>query len=447
DIWFTSNNLGIGFINTREQIFQTLSHNPNEPNSLSHNVVKSVIEDRSENFWIGTWGGGLVKYTPETNKFKTYKPSPTDPDWLGSDIIQVIVQEKDGIMWIGTQGMGLYRFNPETEVFKNILRPDQSGNLIISNDIWSLFPGRDGNILWIGTYEGLDKYDVGTGKFKHYINDPEDDQSISFNEIRSLYEDNAGNLWIGTGGGGLDRLEIDKDVFHHHRDNSSDSTSLSNNSIYSIFEDKSGNLWIGTLGGGICKVEATEKYADKPAFQNYGKKEGLANDVVKGIMEDEKENLWISTTNGLSKFNPRTKTFVNYSESDGLQGNVFNMGACFKSSSGQLLFGGVNGLTIFHPSDILENTIAPRVFITDFKISNRSVAVGEKSRNRIVLDHSISMTQEIELPHHAKVISFDYSAVTFAAQEKIKYAYRLNGLDEIWSETNFKGRSITYSNL
>ena len=447
DIWFTSNNLGIGSINAREQIFRTLRHNPNEANSLSNNVVKSIIEDMSGNFWIGTWGGGLVKYTAEINKFKTYVPRPTDPDWLGSDIIQVIVQEKDGIMWIGTQGMGLYRFNPETEVFKNIRRSDQNDTSIISNDIWSLFPGRDGNILWIGTYEGLDKYDVGTGKFKHYINDPEDDQSISFNEIRSLYEDNAGNLWIGTGGGGLDRLEIDKDVFHHHRDNSSDSTSLSNNSIYSIFEDKSGNLWIGTLGGGICKVEATEKYADKPAFQNYGKKEGLANDVVKGIMEDEKENLWISTTNGLSKFNPRTKTFVNYSESDGLQGNVFNMGACFKSRSGQLLFGGVNGLTIFHPSDILEDTIAPRVFITDFKISNRSVAVGEKSRNRIVLDHSISMTQEIELPHHAKVISFDYSAVTFTAQEKIKYAYRLYGLDEIWSETNFKGRSITYSNL
>jgi ligand-binding sensor domain-containing protein len=65
DIWFTSNNLGIGVINTREQIFQTIRHNPNESNSLSNNVVKSIIEDRSGNFWIGTWGGGLVKYTPE----------------------------------------------------------------------------------------------------------------------------------------------------------------------------------------------------------------------------------------------------------------------------------------------------------------------------------------------------------------------------------------------
>ncbi len=447
DIWFTSNNLGIGLINTRVQIFQTLRHNHNESNSLSNNVVKSVIEDMHGNFWIGTWGGGLVKYTPEINKFKTYEPNPTDPGWLGSDIIQVIVQDNAGIIWIGTQGMGLYRFNPETEVFKNIRGPDKFGNSIISNDIWSLFPGRDGSSLWIGTYEGLDRYDVRTGIITNFPHNPENDQSISFNEIRSLYEDNAGNLWIGTGGGGLDRLEIENNIFHHHRYKSSDSTSLSNNSIYSIFEDSSGNLWVGTLGGGISKIEASEKYADQPAFQNYGKKEGLANDVVKGILEDERGDLWISTTNGLSKFNPRIKTFVNYSESDGLQSNVFNMGSCCKSKSGQLLFGGVNGLTIFHPYDIPENILPPRVFITDLKISNRSVSVGEKSGNRIILDRSITMTEEIELSHQAKVISFDYTAVTYAAQEKIKYAYRLTGLNEKWSETNFRGRSITYSNL
>jgi ligand-binding sensor domain-containing protein len=323
DIWFASNNLGIGLINTREPIFQTLRHNPNEPNSLSNNVVKSIIQDRSGNFWIGTWGGGLVKYSPETNKFKTYKTKPGDPDWLESDIIQVIVQDSEGIMWIGTQGMELYRFNPETEVFKNIRGPDQSGNSFISNDIWSIFPGRDGNSLWIGTYEGLDRYNVRTGMITNFLHDPENEQSISFNEIRSLYEDNAGNLWIGTGGGGLDRLEIDKNVYHHHKHNSSDSRSLSNNSIYSIFEDTSGNLWIGTLGGGISMIEAAEKYADQPVFQNYGKKEGLANDVGKGFLEDVNGNIWISTTNGLSKFNPRTKTFVNYSESDGLITGIY----------------------------------------------------------------------------------------------------------------------------
>ena len=447
DIWFTSNNVGIGFINTRKQIFQTLRHNPNDANSLSNNVVKSVIEDRSGNLWIGTWGGGLVKYTPETNKFKTFKPDLGNPDWLGSDIIQVIVEDYEGILWIGTQGMGLYRFNPETEVFKNFLRSGQNGNFIISNDIWSLFPSRDGNSLWIGTWEGLDKFDLLSGKVTHYVHDPENEQSISFNEIRSLYEDIAGNLWIGTGGGGLDRLEINTGVFYPHRYNSSDSTSLSNNSIYSIFEDRSGNLWVGTLGGGISKIDVEDKYTDHPVFHNYGKKEGLANDVVKGILEDEDGNLWISTTNGLSKFNTGNQTFVNYSESDGLQSNVFNLGACYKSSTGQLLFGSVGGLTIFHPNDIPENTIPPRVFITDFKISNRSLAVGEKAGNRLVLDRSIFMTQEIELGHQSKVISFEYSAITFTAQEKIKYAFRLRGLNETWSETNFRGRSITYSNL
>jgi len=447
NIWFTTNNKGIGFVNAQKQVFRTIRNNPNNPNSLSHNVVKSIIEDRTGNIWIGTWGGGLVKYIPETEKFKTYTPNLTDPNWLGSDVIQVIVEDREGILWIGTQGMGLYRFNPETEVFNNILRQKLAGSTINSNDVWSLFPSRDGHHLWIGTYGGLDKFNVQTRAVTHYVNDPENDQSISFNEVRSLFEDTLGNLWIGTGGGGLDRLDIDANVFHHYKHDPSDNTSLSNNSIYSLFEDRDCNLWVGTLGGGANLIKAEDKYNEHPVFHHYGKTEGLANDVVKGFLEDNNGYLWISTSNGLSKFNPRSNFFVNYSESDGLQRNVFNLGACLKTREGQLLFGSVDGLTVFSTDDIPRYTIPPQVLITDLKISNRSVSVGEKIGNRMVLDRSIILSDEIEIPHISNVISFEFSALTFSAQERIRYAYRLKGLNERWLETDFEGRSITYSNL
>ena len=447
NIWFSTNNGGISNIVPPTQIFRSMRHNPNNSNSLSHNVVKSICEDRSENLWIGTWGGGLCKYSPKTGKFKNYQPRPGDPDGLGSDIIQVVVEDSKGILWIGTQGMGLYRFNPETEVFTNVAKQIMSGNSLISNDIWSMFPSRNGKDLWIGTYEGLDRYEISSGRITHYPHLLENEHSISFNEIRSLYEDHAGYLWIGTGGGGLDRLNIDEGIFYNFRYNSSDSASLSNNSIYSINADSSGNLWIGTLGGGLNMIEAEDLYSDHPVFKHYGKNEGLANDVVKGTLEDDFGNIWISTSNGLSKLDPRTNTIYNYTESDGLQSNVFNLGAYYKTKSGQLIFGSVNGLCIFSPDDTHENTSAPEVIITDLKISNRSVDVGEKVGKRIILKRSILQTDRIDLSHDSRVISFDFAALAFSARERIKFDYRLQGVDELWSSTDFRRRSITYSNL
>lgn len=446
-IWYTTNNRGIGYVNRGGGKFHTLRHNPKNPNSLSNNVVKSVIEDRSGDLWIGTWGGGLVKYTPETEKYRTFTQNQEKTGWLGSDIIQAIVEDNSGLIWIGTQGLGLYSLNPETEVFNHILSQTQSRRSNLSLDIWSLFPGRNGEHIWIGTYEGLVKYDTRSRTFIRFIHDPEDDQSISFNEIRSLYEDAEENLWIGTGGGGLNRLDIHENKFYHYNYKSNDSTSVSNNSIYSIFEDRTGNLWIGTLGGGLNKIEAAQKYIDQPVFHHYSKADGLANDVVKGILEDKSGNLWISTTNGLSKLDTEAKIFVNYSESDGLQSNVFNLGACFKTKDGQMFFGGVNGLTSFDPNDIQENMKPPKVLITDFRISNQSIAVGEKVGNKIILERSILLTDEIDLSHLSRVISFEFSTLSFFSQEKIKFYYRLRGLSDNWTETDFRGRFITYSNL
>ena len=447
DIWFTTNNMGIGMVNTQEKKFHTFRHNPYNSNSLSHNVVKSIIEDQNENLWIGTWGGGMLFYSVVNQQFKTYAPDLGKKQWLGSDIIQVIAEDQAGVLWIGTQGMGLYRFYPDTEVFENISGSSLPGSSIISNDIWSIFPGHSGEFIWIGTYEGLDRYEISTGHVKHYLNDPEDNQSLSFNEIRALYEDHQGNLWIGTGGGGLDRLNIKEDKFYHFRFDPSDSTSLSNNSIYSIFEDRSGNIWVGTLGGGLNRIDREDKYSSNPPFYKYNKADGLANDVVKGILEDARGNLWISTSNGLSKLNTGTNLFVNYSESDGLQSNVFNLGACCKTNKGQLIFGGVNGLTIFSPEEIPEDTIAPQVLITDLKLSNKSVSAGEKVNGKTILDRSVMLTDRIDLSQRTKVISFEFAALSFTDQKKIKYAYRLEGLNEIWNETDYRGRSTTYSNL
>ena len=102
-------------------------------------------------------------------------------------------------------------------------------------------------------------------------------------------------------------------------------------------------------------------------------------------------NLWLGTRNGLSRFDPVTKTFTNYDYKDGLQGNIFaagerERGAHFKGKDGTLYFGGNNGFNFFDPAQIKANSYIAPIVITQFKLFDKLVK-GANELKEIVLDH------------------------------------------------------------
>ncbi|NIV98687.1 hypothetical protein GWN26_05880, partial [Candidatus Saccharibacteria bacterium] len=106
----------------------------------------------------------------------------------------------------------------------------------------------------------------------------------------------------------------------------------------------------------------------------------MPNDAIYGILEDNRGlsigqagNLWLSTNNGLSKFDPKADIFKNYSVEDGLQSNEFNGGSFYKSRSGEMFFGGIEGFNAFYPDEIKDNPFIPPVIITAFSKLNREV--------------------------------------------------------------------------
>lgn len=62
-------------------------------------------------------------------------------------------------------------------------------------------------------------------------------------------------------------------------------------------------------------------------------------------------NIWLSTYYGLAQFNTKTFTGTNFTSKDGLQSDEFAIGACYKNKAGEMMFAGVNGLNVLHPSD------------------------------------------------------------------------------------------------
>ena len=462
---------------------------PDNPDSLSHNAIRSLHKDTSGLLWIATVGGGVNKLDLQPKPFTQYCDTlersitlgnydvhgiDEDPEgvlWVGTagglirvdcqkeivshytqdaseiqglsnNLVRAIAPDQDGLLWLGTQS-GLNRYDPHLQKFTAYHNDPSNPVGLLSDAVWSLHLDPQG-MLWVGSALGLNQFDPKTELFTAaYRPDPKDMHSLSGNTVTIIYEDQEEVLWIGTLGDGLNRFDRDKARFTIFRHDPDDPKSLGDNSIYSILVDSAERMWIGT-GAGLDRFDHASG-----EFIHYGESQGLPSANIVGILEDDlaadqgRSNLWISTTSGLYKYNPETGTVHHYDASDGLQGDIFNRNSVFKNRTGKLLFGGSKGLSAFYPDQIQDNTFIPPVVITNFQLANQPVEIGVDS----VLEHSIAETEQLNLSYDDRVISFEFAALDYRAPAKNRYRYMLEGFDEGWSEVGADRRFVTYTNL
>ena len=176
----------------------------------------------------------------------------------------------------------------------------------------------------------------------------------------------------------------------------------------------------------------------------YGEREGLPASSVLGILEDRNGNLWVGTDGGLSRFNPRTKTFTNYYETDGLAGSAFEgFPASSRSRRGQMFFGSKSGLTSFWPEQIVEKPFIPPVVLTQFSLRNVPVSPASGS----VLAKSITYTPSLTLSHDQNLFSFEFAALSYVDPQRNQYRYMLEPLDRSWNRVDPHRRIATFTTL
>ncbi len=431
-LWIGTWGGGISAYDTKKKEFAHFKRETNNPNSLSHEFVWSLYEDEDGILWIGTHGGGLDRLDRRRNEFRHYRHDSRDPASLSSDIVRVITPDRSGILWIGTNGGGVDAFDPRTGRF-TAYRHDPNDPSSLSNDeIRCIFIDRDG-LLWIGTNGGgMNAFDPASRKFTVYRHDPNDPSSLSNDFVRTIYQDAAGTYWVGTQGGGLSTFDRRGRTFERRGGSSADSSAVNEQFIMSLYESKAGDLWIATWGGGLQKLDRV-----RGTVRRYTDRDGLASNAIYGMLEDGDGNLWISTNNGLSRFNPKTEFFKNYTAQDGLQSKEFDAGAYFKGRSGEMFFGGINGFNAFFPERIRDNAYIPPVVITSFTKLNREAKT----------DVPVSELKEVKLSYRDYVFSFEFAALDFTAPGKNLYAYRMEGLDRDWVYTNAAKRYANYTTL
>lgn len=429
---------------------------------LPVNSVHKIFEDKNEGIWIGCWSGGLSYYNKYDNVFHHYK-NDLSGNSISDNVISGFAEDAKGNIWVTTENNGINYFNRRTGNFNSITFNFEGNNvfnfksvLVDKNEtvwagtfrygLWYKKNGnkqfqrlnipeldgqhvysinKNGNFLWIAAYEnGLFKLDLQNNNIKHFFHNPIDSRTISNNGIRHVYTDSKENVWVSTHFG-LNLKKNGSDYFIRFFKEKNNPYSLNANEVFYCFEDSKGNIWVCTGGGGLSK-----SISEDFKFKTYTTNDGLAGNYVFGISEDINGNMWISTNQGLSFLNTKTDKFRNFRAIDGIQSNQFNPGAVFKTSSGEMLFGGPNGFTLFDPSKIKLNPIKPNANISGFKIQNSDANISD-----YVVNKRNSTNRKIVLDNKQNAFSFSFAADNYLLPEKNKFRYRLKNFNENWIDT------------
>lgn len=434
-LWVGTRFGGVNIYDQGKYSFTHVKHQSDK--SLSNNNVSSFAEDHNGNYWVGTDGGGVNYLDRRQEAFsQVLKHEEGNSNSLSSNKVLALEVDKSGNLWIGTWAGGVNVYNPDTKKIKHYTTDPKDPTSISGDYIFDIMEDRKGNLWFVTWNMGLSKYDKSTGTFTRFDFESNNPNSLISSFLVCTLEDYLGNIWIGSGQNGLSMLNPETGQFTHYISDNSPG-SLASNSIYSLYEDSKKRLWIGTNGGGLNLFNR-----ETETFENFRKSDGLPNNVIMGIVEDNSNNIWVSTNEGLSMFNPEEKSFKNYNLNDGLQSNQFNRWAHLRLSTGELLFGGINGYNIFMPENIKRNESIPPVYITDLKLFNQSIPIGKKS----VLKQDILFTDQIKLDYTQNSINIEYVALNYRKAHNNEYKYILEGFQDKWIDAG-KERKATYTNL
>lgn len=432
-IWITFNTFGIRRLSKNLKKFNTLKRMPENENSLSMNNVLDLFEATTGDIYIATDGGGLNKYNPVTGEYVHFLNDPNDPKSISSDSVLSIAQGKDEQLWVGTWSGGLNLLDTQTGQFSRIQHSNKSDNKhgLANNNIFRIETLHDGRLLLSVWTLGMQIYDPAANTFESYfVENNEPTSGIRNSAINDFAKASANKYWLG-GVSGLELFDVDTKQFTYHLSEQQVGT------IYDVLPTASDEVWLATSNGLVLYNPLTK------SVKKYRKADGLSDNFVVSLERDLYGHIWIGTRTGLSQFKPESQTFQNYDLGDGLAGMQYNRFSHLKTSTGEIYFGSVNGISIFNPSRLPKNTAKPNIVITSVELFQQPVNIGFNS----ILKQSIDVTKEIILDYDQRDISFEFTALNFVSPVNNRYRYRLEGLEPQFTEVDSSRRRARYTNL
>lgn len=450
---------GLFVISRYLQNHATIQNYTSENSEIGHDIVQSLIIDRSENLWIGTLQG-VSKTDLKKKKFSLYRRSnsPSSINLLGN-VIASLYKNDDGILWVGNWGQGLNlvnRRNGEVEHFSTM----QTGNHKLLNDFVHVIFKDSDKLIWLGTRDGIFIYEKPRNRFVPYFEYFKNAALPTFSQVRiyTIIQDRFSNYWIGTQNG-LYKVNQSKSVVEVFQKELDSDHQLSSNLVYDLLEDSDGLIWVATVSGldvynpGTKKIKHFRQTAnglrddfiislcqdrkkrmwigtatyinvyDKSdsSFTWLSQQQGLPNNRIFGIVNDKNGEMWVATGKGLCKYNEKQNTFHTFTLEDGLQSLEFNLRAAYACPDGELLMGGMNGFNSFFPDSISQNPYIPNLVFTSFYTQKGTV------KSSINLDES-----PVVLNPNVSSFTIEFAALEYTNPQKNSYRYQMEGISDDW---------------
>ena len=468
-LW-TATQSGLFLVDLSKGRTQMLRTNIHYPHSLPNNSVWTIYPDPDGGVWVGTYGGKLAYIPVSDNGSNWFKATPGG---LSHSIVSCFEEDSKGNIWIGTEGGGINYWDRINNRFIYYTQENNSG--VRSNMIKKLHYDDDGNLM-ISSFNGgmqifdrktnifvdfaagteyppfMSVYDfVKAGDSGYWISDP--DSPLRYLDLKSrmvcvsqplceglplrarienMYRDEEGYLCLVTSKG-LYKLDHDGKVSMHY---AVEDVSFAKNDLCCFCMTDGGTVWFGTRGGGMNILTKDGVFA--PFRDKNGN--GLDGKNIFGILNDEATgDMWVSTDDGLYVYDKSEDVFSRSTiDTNNLCGSYY-VRSCFKTSNGEMLFGGTDGFIMFDPAKIGSNKHKPKPFFVRMKINSEIKDISTMS--------SSCTGGYIRLDYRRSNFEIFFSSDNWQDQEKTIYAYRVLGLSDNWNQLPQGQRSVAFFDL
>lgn len=312
----------------------------------------------------------------------------------------------------------------------------------LGNDygIWSLHQAPNGKV-WVGKGNLLCYLDKEDKEIKvHDQSVPVFNDSNTKGPIQNMITGKGHNLWLCSKSG-LYLFDTKKEaVLAKYGSNQEGDHYLPADVFYYIHIDKEGTYWIGTSSG-LIKWSGPQ---DPSSYRLFGRQEGLVNEVIYAVFEDDYNRLWVSSDYGIMSMDKENYDIQAYNTSHGLSHNEFNRISQYQAEDGTIYFGGLNGITYFHPKDFdVAAKKFSKILVTDYEIFDGKA---KKVRN---LTSDLVTTKRIDFYPSDKYFRVKFSLPNYDNKKQVFYAWKIPDIQEDWiyqKENSIQINTLSYGN-
>ena len=464
EIWIGTQTRGLVIADTSSLLARRVLRDRSVPSNLQASWIWGLHRDRGGEMWVASTAG-LSRARPQQDAilslFSSDGSTWTDPYLFSVDVdergvvtlgqktsIEVIdpaaqrmtalrladgqdmnnvtatVHAADGTRYIGTRD-GLFALAAGGGPIRPVPMPERGAIKFVTA------LAVDGHMLWIGGKgDGIWTMDLDAPG--HPLSQPVPTGALSDPEVTALLPGPGDAMWVATNNG-LNLVRPGRPV-DRIVPVAGDASSLAAAVINTLLTDRQGRLWVGNNAG----VQILERRdADGRAhFHHIGKAEGLTSENIDTMLMDATGRVWVSTDDGVAVVEPATYALRVLHPADGAAISTYWVNSGAVGPTGELLFGGLGGLTVIRPERLTEHVYSAPIVVTDVEVGGKPVALADAGGRK-----------RLTVPPEAGGFSVEFSLLDFSSPERNRYAYWLEGYDKTWREVDPTHRSAGYTNL